>query len=404
MSGISNLNAPSGSSLSRPGANMPLREPALPKSTIIVWLTVLVLSAFVTWAWYFQLEEVTTGSGKVVPSSREQIVQSLEGGILKHLYVKVGDRVSKDQTLAEFDPIKSESAVNETRAKLQALLASAARLRAEVNDKEPEFPPEVTVDQSLVDSEMRLYRSRRESLNETVGGLQHALNLLQQEIRMTEPYVAKGAASAVEVLRLRRQASDLQNKIDDARNQYYVKAREELSKTTGDIESLRSVVRGRQDALTRLVFFSPVNGIVKDIDVTTAGGVVPPNGNVMTIVPVEDQLLIEARISPRDVAFVHPGQRALVKITAYDYSIYGGLDGEVTTISPDTIQDEVKRDTYYYRVYIRTDKSYLENDAGHKFPISPGMIATVDIATGSKSVLDYLLKPLNKAREALRER
>src|SRR5690606_23932850 len=133
--------------------------------------------------------------------------------------------------------------------------------------------------------------SRRESLNETVGGLQHALNLLQQEIRMTEPYVAKGAASAVEVLRLRRQASDLQNKIDDARNQYYVKAREELSKTTGDIESLRSVVRGRQDALTRLVFFSPVNGIVKDIDVTTAGGVVPPNGNVMTIVPVEDQLL-----------------------------------------------------------------------------------------------------------------
>lgn len=143
---------------------------------------------------------------------------------------------------------------------------------------------------------------------------------------------------------------------------------------------------------------------MKEIDVTTTGGVIPPNGKLMTIVPLEDQMLIEARISPRDVAFIHPGQPATVKISAYDYSIYGGLPGVVTIISPDTTQDEVRRDTYYYRVYIRTDLAYLENRAGKKFPIFPGMIATVDISTGSKSVLDYLIKPFNKAKEALRER
>ncbi|PAC70854.1 secretion protein HlyD, partial [Enterobacter cloacae] len=159
-----------------------------------------------------------------------------------------------------------------------------------------------------------------------------------------------------------------------------------------------------EDSLTRLTFNAPVRGIVKDIDVTTVGGVIPPNGKLMSLVPLDDQMVIEAKISPRDVAFIHPGQKALVKVTAYDYSIYGGLEGEVTMISPDTLQDEVKRDVYYYRVYIRTDSNHLTNRQGKEFPVFPGMIATVDIKTGSKSVIDYLLKPLNKAKEALRER
>ncbi|MBZ6431968.1 MAG: HlyD family efflux transporter periplasmic adaptor subunit, partial [Acinetobacter pittii] len=181
-------------------------------------------------------------------------------------------------------------------------------------------------------------------------------------------------------------------------------AREELSKANTDSETQQQIVLGRSDSLDRAVFRAPVRGVVKEIAVTTHGGVVPQNGKLMTIVPIDEQLLIEARILPRDIAFIRPGQEALVKITAYDYSIYGGLKGKVTVISPDTIRDEVKQDQFYYRVYIRTDSDKLYNKEGKAFGITPGMVATVDIRTGQKTVLDYLLKPFNKAKEALRER
>ena len=216
--------------------------------------------------------------------------------------------------------------------------------------------------------------------------------------------VAKGAASEVEVLRLKRSANDLQNQMNDVRNQYYVQAREELSKANTDVETQQQVVLGKSDSLNRTIFKAPVRGVVKEIDVMTLGGVIPQNGKLMTIVPLDEQLLIEARISPRDIAFIHPGQEALVKITAYDYSIYGGLKGKVTVISPDTLRDEVKQDQFYYRVYIRTDTDKLYNKAGKAFAITPGMVSSVDIKTGSKTIIEYLLKPFNKAKEALRER
>ena len=256
----------------------------------------------------------------------------------------------------------------------------------------------------MVSQETALWQSRRESLDKGLAGLRQGAALVQRELSMTVPLVKEGAASSVEVLRLQRQKNELESKITEMKNQYYVRAREELAKANAEIETQRSVMRGREDSLTRLTFTAPVRGIVKDIEVTTVGGVIPPNGKLMSLVPLDDQMLIEAKISPRDVAFVHPGQSAMVKITAYDYSIYGGLHGKVTMISPDTIQDEVKRDIYYYRVYIRTESNHLTNKQRKDFPIFPGMIATVDIKTGNKSVLDYLLKPLNKAREALRER
>ena len=188
------------------------------------------------------------------------------------------------------------------------------------------------------------------------------------------------------------------------RNQYYVQAREELSKANTDVETQQQVVLGKSDSLNRTIFKAPVRGVVKEIDVMTLGGVIPQNGKLMTIVPLDEQLLIEARISPRDIAFIHPGQEALVKITAYDYSIYGGLKGKVTVISPDTLRDEVKQDQFYYRVYIRTDTDKLYNKAGKAFAITPGMVSSVDIKTGSKTIIEYLLKPFNKAKEALRER
>ena len=231
------------------------------------------------------------------------------------------------------------------------------------------------------------------------------MGLIQDELNITRSLAQEGAASNVDVLKLQRQVSEIKLKITDRRSEYMVQAREELAKAKAEADSLESVIKGRTDSLSRLTIRSPVRGIVKDVAVTTRGGVIPPNGELMQIVPLDDQLLIEARISPRDVAYIYPGQEAKVKITAYDYSVFGGLDGEVTLISPDTIQDEVKPEVYYYRVFIRTQTDALVNESGASFPIVPGMIATVDIKTGEKTVFDYLMKPFNRAKEeAMRER
>ena len=376
----------------------------LPPASWIVWIIGTGLLCLLLWAWFFKLEEVSTGSGKVIPSSKEQVIQSLEGGILTKLNVQEGDIVEKDQVLAQLDPTRFASVVGEAQSLLLSAQATTARLRAEVNGSALNFPESVQQESQLMQEETALYHSRRASLEESIAGLQQALKLVQQELVMTEPLVAKGAASEVEVLRLKRQANELQNKITDIRTQYYVKAREELSKASTDIETQQQVIKGRSDTLSRAVFKAPVRGVVKEIAVSTLGGVIPQNGKLMTIVPLDEKLLIEARISPRDIAFIHPGQDALVKISAYDYSIYGGLEGKVTVISPDTIRDEVKQDQFYYRVYIRTDSDKLFNKSGQAFAITLGMVATVDIRTGQKTIMDYLLKPFNKAQEALRER
>ena len=379
-------------------------EPPLPRTSLFIWIICIGLLVLLIWAWLFKLEEVSTGTGKVIPSSKEQTIQSLEGGILTKLYVHEGEIIQKGQILAQLDPTRFASNVGESASLLLASKATAARLRAEVNGTPLVFPNEVLKERGLVEEETALYHSRRSNLEESLAGLKQALILVEQELQMTEPLVAKGAASEVEVLRLKRQATDLRNQMSDVRNQYSVKAREELAKANTDIETQSQVVKGKSDSLSRTLFKSPVRGIVKEIDVMTIGGVISQNGKLMTIVPLDEKLLVEARISPRDIAFIHPGQEALVKITAYDYSIYGGLKGKVSIISPDTLRDEVKQDQYYYRVYIRTDSDKLVNKEGQQFNITPGMVATVDIKTGEKTVLDYLIKPFNKAQEALRER
>ena len=379
-------------------------QPPLPSVSKFIWVICIGLFVLLAWAWFFELEEVSTGSGKVIPSSKEQSIQSLEGGILTKLYVSEGEIVKQGQVLAQLDPTRFASNVGESESLLIASKATAARLSAEVNATPLVFPEDVLKIPKLVSEETALYQSRRSNLNDSVSGLSQALVLVEQELAMTEPLVAKGAASEVEVLRLKREANDLRNQMNDIRNQYYVKAREELAKANIDIETQAQVIKGKTDTLQRTVFKSPVRGIVKEIDVMTIGGVIPQNGKLMTIVPLDEQLLIEARISPRDIAFIRPDQEALVKVTAYDYSIYGGLHGKVTVISPDTIRDEVKQDQFYYRAYIRTDSDKLINKQGKQFNITPGMVAVVDIKTGHKTVLDYLIKPFNKAKEALRER
>lgn len=379
-------------------------ERSITGSVRVIWTCALMLACFIAWAAWFQVVEVSTGTGKVVPSSREQLIQSMEGGIIKELNVSEGTLVERGQVLAQLDAVKSESNVGESEAKYRAALASVNRLQAEVSEKPLTFDASLDKYPELRRAETDLFNARRRGLSETLTGIESSLKLVRSELDITENLAKIGASSRVEVLRLNRQRSELELKATEARSEYMVHAREDLAKANAEAQMLSAVIRGRSDSLSRLTLRSPVRGIVKDIKVTTIGGVVPPNGQLMQIVPLDEQLLIETRISPRDIAFIHPEQQAKVKITAYDYSIYGSLDGEVVTISPDTIQDEVKPEIFYYRVFIRTDSDVLRNKAGKTFAIVPGMIATVDIRTGEKTVLDYLIKPLNRAREALRER
>lgn len=379
-------------------------EAEIIKSSRIIWCFLLLIIALLVWSYFASIVEVSKGTGKVVPTSREQVIQSLEGGILSALYVREGDIVEKGEVLAQLDLTKTEATVEESAARYRALLANIARLESEVNQTELIFPEELSIYSSLIKAETRLYETRKRALEESVSGLQEALDLVEEELRLTSSLAKQGAASNVEVLKLQRQVSDLKLKITDKRSEYMVRSREELGKAQAEAASLESVVRGRVDSLSRLTLKSPVRGIVKDVAVTTQGGVLPPSGELMQIVPLEDQLLIEARISPRDIAYIHPGQEAKVKITAYDYSIFGGLDGIVTIISPDTIQDETKPELFYYRVFIRTDTDSLVDKQGQAFSIVPGMIATVDIKTGEKTVFDYLMKPFGRVKDALHER
>lgn len=370
----------------------------------LIVISALLLLAGLIWAWFGVLDEVSTGTGKVIPSSRDQVLSSLEGGILAELNVHEGDRVQAGEIVAKLDPTRSVSSVGESAARYRAALAASARLYAEVNDRPLRFPEELKAFPDLIAAETRLYTTRRAQLKDSTAQIQQSLALANRELAITQRLAKTGAASSVEVLRLQRDKSDLELKLTDMRSQYYVQAREDLAKASAEADSLAQTVKGREDTVSRLTLRSPMRGIVKNIKVTTVGGVIPPNGELMNIVPMDDRLLIEARLSPRDIAFIHPGQKALVKISAYDYAIYGGLHGVVESISPDTIQDEVKPEIYYYRVFIRTDTDYVQNKAGRRFSISPGMVSTVDIKTGEKTVMDYLIKPFNRAKEALRER
>lgn len=370
----------------------------------VIWLTLLGLVVFIAWATFAILDEVTVGTGKITPSTHAQVIESLDGGIVSALMVKEGDIVERGQMLARLDPTRFQSNYGEAAARVRALRASSERLRSELTGEPLRFSAESMREPDLVARERQLYESRRRNLNETMANLQKTHQLVMSELRMTQPLVAKGAASDVEVIRLQRQATELKGKIDEARNQFAVRAREEQVKNNADLDAQLQVMAGKADQLDRAVLNSPVRGIVKDVQINTVGGVVQPGGKLMEIVPLEDQLLVETRINPRDIAYIRPGLPATVKVTAYDSSIYGDLKGTVEVVSPDTLQDEVRRDQFYYRVYVRTQSAELKNRSGKSFPILPGMIANVEIKTGQKSVMDYLIKPLNKLNEALRER
>lgn len=374
------------------------------KPSLLIWLSLATVMGLITWAYFAPLEEIASGSGKVIPSSKAQTIQSLEGGILTEMYVQEGDLVVAGQKLASLDDKRFRASFGELDMRIISLEAAAARLRAQMSGNELVFPESVMEDKELVARETALFNSQRESLESNLSGLEQTLKLSSRELQLTAPLVAKGAASEVEVIRLKQQVVELNRKISELKNQFQVTARESYTKTMAELGSQIKLNEGRRDQLDRTEIVAPLRGIVKNIDLTTVGGVLAPGGTIMEIVPVEEQLVIEARINPRDIAFIRPGIQALVKLTAYDYSIYGGLRGAVERISPDTLIDEVDKRVIYYRVYVKTDRSFLKTSDDREHPIMPGMIATVEFKTGSKTVFSYLVKPLNKVGEAMRER
>jgi len=390
-----------------------LREAMLvqktPGSLVVLYLIAAILVVGGVWAHFAQVEEITQGEGRVIPASREQIIQSLEGGILEAMNVHEGDVVEPGQILLEIDATRAGASFREGRSKVQALKGSIARLRAEAYAQPLVFPADVQGVDSIVRDETQAYNARRQTLNESVGALNRSLQLAEREIALSEPLSARGLMSEVEVLRMKRQSNEFRLQIAERQNKYRAEANAELTRFEGELAQAKENMGAREDVVKRTTVKAPVKGTVKNIRVTTIGGVIQQGADIMEIVPLEDQLLIEAKIKPSDVAFIRPMLPATIKISAYDYAVYGGLKGTVEHLSPDTLKDDEKArqgargDTSYYRLLVRTDKASLS--AGDKeFPIIPGMTATVEIRTGQKSVLSYLLKPVLKAREAFRER
>jgi adhesin transport system membrane fusion protein len=373
-------------------------------SGVSLALMAAVLVAALAWAASTRVEEVTKGEARIIPSSREQVIQSLEGGILKELRVREGDVVAAGQPLLRIDPTKADASFKEGRSKELALRATIARLEAESRGTPLRFPPPVAADGELVRNETAAYLARRRALEQGIAALKRSKGLLEREIAMTRPMVERGLVAEVELLRMERQYNELDLQVNERDNKYRADAAAELSRSEGELAQLDGVLAARKDMLDRTVIRAPLRGTVKNVRVNTIGGVIQPGQDIMEIVPLEDQLLVEAKIPPREVAFLRPGLPAQVKLTAYDYTIYGALDGTVELISPDTLREERKADeASYYRVLVRTRQASLRA-GGKDLPIIPGMTATVEVRTGEKRVLDYLLKPVLRSQEAFRER
>ncbi|MEO5348664.1 MAG: HlyD family type I secretion periplasmic adaptor subunit [Magnetococcus sp. YQC-3] len=412
-------------------------------------LLLVVIALFVTaalfWAAFAELDEVTTGVGKVVPSGQVKVVQSLEGGILSELSVTEGQIVNKDQVLLQIDDTQFQASFKESRLKFLALTARHARLEAETNGTVL-FPPAVVMEEKpeLVANEEKLFASRKEELHSTVSMLekqveqrQHELNgllaaekqlrsrleLLRKELSLTAPMVKQGIMSEVELLRMRREVVELegnlentvltiprtQSMLEEARTKVLdpalaarSKAQTELNEVRSELNQLTESLAGLQDRVRRTAIRSPVRGSVIRVRIHSIGQVIRSGTDLVEIMPLDDSLLIEAQIRPSDIAFLHPGQKTMVKFTAYDFSIYGGLVGSLEQISADAIANE--KGESFFKILVRTQVNHLGTVA-HPLPIIPGMVATADILTGKKSVLDYMLKPILKARaSALRER
>jgi len=367
-------------------------------SHIILWATLIIIISAIIWAYNAILDEVTKGQGRVIPSSQIQIIQNLEGGIVDEILVREGQIVKKNQILMKIRDIGFQSTYNEIKNKIVALQLRILRINAERNNTTLEIPKElVDFNPLLAEAEKALHVGHKNELKQ----MRMSLKLAEKELSLTKPLVSKGAASEVEILTLERTVNDIKGQL----YKFQSNSLAQLNEARAQLSGLNQTQLADKDRLDRTTVRSPVKGIIKQIKITTIGGVVKPGMDIIEIVPLDDTLLIEAKIKPSDIGFIQPNQNAIVKISAYDYAIYGGLKGKVEQISADTITEEENgKDETYYIIRVRTDKNYLVANNKQLY-IIPGMLATVDILTGHKSVLDYILKPILKAKNnALRER
>ena len=412
---------------------------------LILWGTAAFLVLAAVWAAMSNVDEITVGEGKVIPSSQVQVIQNLEGGIVSKILVKVGDLVQKDQIVLQLDDKRFASSMGESKAKNNSLYGKIARLAAEATGQEFSPPADLIKESpSIAREEKTLFDSRQRELRATLsvltqqlnqrnqeliekrarlGQLQDNYNLIDRELRISKPLVAQGVISEVEILRLERQVGEIRgemeatrlaiprldaqiaegrSKIEGASAKFRSDAATELALARAEYAGVTASNVAVEDRLARTAVRTPLAGIVKTLKVTTVGGVIQPGMEVMEIVPIDDRLIIEARVRPGDVGFLAPGQPALVKISAYDFSVYGGLEATVENITADSITND--KSESFYLVRVRTAKNALGTDA-KPLAIMPGMLASVHIRTGEKSLLSYLLKPLIKAKSnALTER
>lgn len=415
------------------------------KMALVLYIIAGLTFAFIIWANIAEVDEMTRGMGRVIPSRQLQIIQNLEGGIVEDILVTEGQHVKKGQVLLTIDDTGFGSSFNESKSKEDELKAKLIRLRAESEGREFTPDPEVVNNfPELVNEERRLFRTNRNRLDSELNtlkerqkqreieladartklsNLKDSRQLIDKEIKLTKPLFNRGLVSEVEWLQLQQKQienkteieslekslTSIGSKITEAKSmiaetvaKYKSAAQEELNKTLAELKRVSTTQVAIEDRVNRAQVRSPVDGTVNQILVNTIGGVVKPGMDILEIVPDDDKLVVEAKIKPSDIAFIYPGLKAVVKLTAYDYAIYGGLEGEVVHISADTIVDE--KQEHYYLVRIKTDKSYL-GDEDNKKEIIVGMTVMADIVTGKKTVMQYLMKPILRARyNALRER
>ncbi|MBF0421187.1 MAG: HlyD family efflux transporter periplasmic adaptor subunit [Magnetococcales bacterium] len=372
----------------------------------IILIIFMVLSALVAWSHWAVIDQITRAPGQVVASSKNQVIQAQDGGAIEELFVHEGDQVKRNQILLRFDKSRIEASYQEALAKAIAFKANIARLKAEVFGGEVVFPPEVQPYKEVCANQVALMARRQLAVKQEVEAYKISMDLVQTELDLNLPLLAKGDVSKTDILRLQRQVAEIKAQIANRRNKYFQDSQAELAKAQEDLGSAEQGVAARKSQLEDTWVRSPMDGIVRNIRITTQGGVARVGEEIMQIVPLDDDLVIEAKVKPSDIAFVKAGQPTTVKLDAYDYTIYGALHGEVTYLSADTLNEETKtNEPAQYRVRILIKDRLFEARKKEPIVVQTGMTGTVEIKTGSNTVFHYLTKPITKTlSESVNER
>lgn len=380
---------------------------AVKQSTMIIVLATLALAGFLAWSLWAEIDQITRARGEVIPSGRIQIVQSEEGGTIRELLVREGDRVKRGQLLVRLDEVRPGAAVEESRAKAAGYMAKMARIRAELLNRPLVFPREALAYPEFTTTQSSLYHRRRQALSSQLTALSSMLKLVNEELEMNRPLVASGDVSRSEVLRMQRTASDLEGQMVTRRAEYLQELQAEYAETEQELVAAEQQLRQRQSVLRGAEIRAPTDGVIVNIRLTTVGGVLGAGDELLQIVPTADELIVESKVSPADIAFIRLGQEAAVKFDAYDAGIYGSGKGKVAYISADTLSEETEEGVEtYYRVRLTVDtRSMRPREEGEVIAIQPGMTVTAEIKTGESTVFRYLTKPILKTTsESLTER